>query len=156
MHSAILILGSNIDPEKNILIGFKKLADRFRIEKTSQIFETAAEGNEGPNFLNAAIKIHTMFDLNKLKYEHLRCIEDEMGRVRTSDKNAPRTFDVDILIYDEQIIDNSLWERLYLAAPLFELESTLIHPKSGKSIFQIVEELKKHYYWIARTDISLI
>lgn len=155
MHSAILILGSNIDPERNIRTGFEKLADRFRIEKTSQIFETAAEGNEGPNFLNAAIKIRTNFNLNELKYQHLRCIEDEMGRVRTSDKNAPRTFDVDIIIYDEQIIDNSIWERLYLAAPLFELEPTLIHPKSGKRIFQIVEELKINTNWIVRTDISL-
>lgn len=156
MHSAILILGSNIDPDKNIRLGFKKIADRFQIEKTSHIIETAAEGNEGPNFLNAAIKIRTNFDLSELKYEHLRCIEDEMGRVRTDNKNAPRTFDIDILIFDGQIIDTSLWERLYTTAPLMEIEPALIHPKSGKSISQVVQELKEREFWKAPADISLL
>ena len=154
MHSAILILGSNIQPEVYIVKALKELASRFSIERVSNLIETKSEGSNGPNFLNLAVKIHTDSSLDDLKYQKLRCIEDDLGRVRTHDKNAPRTIDIDIMIFDGQIVDHHIWEYIYLAVPLSEIEPQLVDPQSGQDIASIAKQLKRRAFWKARPDIS--
>ncbi len=154
MHSAILILGSNIQPEVYIFKALKELASRFSIERVSTIIETKSEGTSGPNFLNLAVKIRTDSSLDDLKYQKLRCIEDDLGRVRTHDKNAPRTIDIDIMIFDGQVVDHHIWEHIYLAVPLSEIEPQLVDPQSGQDLVSIARQLKKRAFWKARPDIS--
>jgi 2-amino-4-hydroxy-6-hydroxymethyldihydropteridine diphosphokinase len=155
MHSVILILGSNIEPEVNIVKALKELASRFSIERVSNLIETKSEGSRGPDFLNLAIKIRTDYSLDDLKYQKLRCIEDDLGRVRTFDKNAPRTIDIDIMIFDGQIVDQDIWEHIYLAVPLSEIEPQIVDPQSGQDILTIAKQLKKRAFWRARPDIPV-
>ena len=154
-HSAILILGSNINPEENIKRAFRELASRFTIEKTSNVIESIAEGGLGPNFLNAAVKIRTNLSLEELKFNQLRCIEDELGRIRTMDKNAPRTIDIDILIFDDQVIDPNIWQRIYLAIPLMEIEPQMVNRETGEDLSEIVKQLEERSDWKARPDIKI-
>ncbi len=57
-----------------------------------------------PNFLNAAVLIETDLTAAELKEQVLQVIERELGRVRTADKNAPRTIDLDIALFGDQVL----------------------------------------------------
>ncbi len=78
-------------------------------------------GSPGPRFLNAIAWISTPLDLDKFKAEVLAPIEQALGRVRTADKNAPRTIDLDVIVFDERVLDNNLWQRDFIVLPLAEL-----------------------------------
>jgi 2-amino-4-hydroxy-6-hydroxymethyldihydropteridine diphosphokinase len=119
------------------------------------VIETVSDGSTGPNFLNAAAAFCTIKSTEELKYGFLRNLESSLGRIRTSDKNSPRTIDLDITVIDQIVIDPNIWIRVYLAVPLAELFPTLIEEKSGLSILEISRELKKHAFWKARPDINL-
>lgn len=96
-HRACLLLGSNIQPEENLRRAVELLRQYFVVEKVSAAWETPAVGSDGPDFLNAAVVIHTSLDPWQLKERFLRPLEAQLGRVRTADKNAPRTIDIDIV-----------------------------------------------------------
>ena len=121
----------------------------------SSVIETVSDGSTGPNFLNAAAVFWTKKSIEELKYGFIRNLERSLGRIRTSDKNSPRTIDLDITVIDQVVVDPNIWNRVYLAVPLAELFPTLIEEKSGQSILEISKELKKRAFWKARPDIDL-
>jgi 2-amino-4-hydroxy-6-hydroxymethyldihydropteridine diphosphokinase len=61
-------------------------------------------------------------------------LEAQLGRVRTEHKYSPRTIDIDILIYGEEILDPEIWSQPHLTVPLAELLPELKHPSSGEKI----------------------
>ena len=67
MHTAAILLGSNIHPEENIANAFAILKKEFKLLKTSQIWETEAIGSGGPDFLNSAILVETPLIENDIK-----------------------------------------------------------------------------------------
>jgi 2-amino-4-hydroxy-6-hydroxymethyldihydropteridine diphosphokinase len=75
----------------------------------------------GPDFLNLALLITTSLELGELKEKVLRPLETQLGRVRSADKNAARTFDVDIIIFDSQLLDPNLWRYAHRAVPVAEV-----------------------------------
>jgi 2-amino-4-hydroxy-6-hydroxymethyldihydropteridine diphosphokinase len=135
-------LGSNIDPSKNIVRAVKELKKSFNVIKVSSIWESAPVGSHGPIFLNGAAAISTADTLGMLKTK-LREIEKRLGRIRTLDKNAPRTIDLDILIYGGKIMDTDIWTLPYLAIPLADVYPLLVNPKSGQTIKYLSDRLKK-------------
>lgn len=134
MHQAILLLGSNIFPVENIPTSIALLQEYCRILSESPVWETQAVGNPGPNFLNVAVKIETGLASEDFKWQVARPIEDQLGRVRTPDKNAPRTIDIDIILWDGQVVDANLWTRVYIALPVSALAPDVIDPITGKTI----------------------
>lgn len=106
------------------------------IHRQSQIYETAAWGREDLQpFLNMALEVHT--DQTPLELLHtVLAIEQEMGRQRTEHWGA-RTLDIDILFYDDHIIDLPelkvphpyLPQRRFVLAPLCEIAPDLMHPQ---------------------------
>lgn len=153
-HRAYLVLGSNIEPEKNLRLALEKLARECDLLAVSQAWETLAEGSPGPNFLNAAALIGTNHSAVDLKFKILRKIEAELGRVRSADKNAPRTIDLDILIFDGEILEDSLWQRIFIAVPLAELLPNLEHPLTCQMLFEAAREMREHLYIKARPDVG--
>jgi 2-amino-4-hydroxy-6-hydroxymethyldihydropteridine diphosphokinase len=123
--------------------------------KISSVIETASDGTAGPNFLNAAVGFQTLLTDEQFKNEILRKIESHLGRIRTQDKNAPRTIDMDIVIFNGKVVDLKIWSRIYLAFPLSELLPDLTNPESGQTLLQTALELKERSFWKARPDISL-
>ena len=108
MHQAGLLLGSNIQPEKNIPLAVRLLQKQLTVLQTSSVWESKAIGSDSANFLNAALLVLTSMEAEVLKEQVLRPLEAQLERVRTSDKNSPRTIDLDILLFDQQLLDPNL------------------------------------------------
>lgn len=142
-HQVYLGLGSNISPEINIPRALNLLQEYVHLESLSSIWETPPVGSVGPNFLNAVALVTTAMAEDKLRTAVLRAIEAQLGRIRTGDQNAPRTIDLDILIYDGRILDENIWTQAHLALPLSELLPDLRHAGNGQSIVQIARELAR-------------
>lgn len=120
-HQACLLLGSNIQPEKNLTLGLNLLQNMVTISSLSSVWETPSVGSSGPDFLNLAVLITTPFKATQLKVQVLRPLEKRLGRVRSANKNAPRTFDIDIILFDGQLLDQNLWSYAHRAVPVAEI-----------------------------------
>jgi len=123
MNEACLLLGSNIDPEKNIPLALQSLRQSplIRVTQISSIWQTAAVGSAGADFLNVAVKVLVDCEFDCLKQMILSEIEKELGRVRTDNKNAPRTIDLDVVVYNQKVMEESLFELDHLILPVSEL-----------------------------------
>jgi 2-amino-4-hydroxy-6-hydroxymethyldihydropteridine diphosphokinase len=133
-HRACLLVGSNIDPVVNTQKAIYLLSKNVKIISVSTTWETEAVGSRGPNFLNTALICLTELSADQLKEQALKKIENKMGRIRNSDKNAPRTIDLDIVLYDDRLIDTNLWSHLYMALTISELLPDLSNPQTNDSL----------------------
>ena len=120
-NRAVLGLGSNIDPEENIRSAIEIISGEVRLIKTSSFVETEPVGfKEQRSFINGALLIETPLGAFELK-ARLREIESELGRVRTANKNGPRTIDLDILVWNDEVVDDDVYERGFLRDSIKEL-----------------------------------
>jgi 2-amino-4-hydroxy-6-hydroxymethyldihydropteridine diphosphokinase len=117
------------------------------IMEASSLYQTGAWGKtDQPDFLNQVLKIETPLDAREL-LEQLLSAEQSMGRHR-NEKYGPRTIDMDILFFNDEIIDNKslqvphprLQERRFALIPLAEIAGEKIHPVLGKSINDLLAE----------------
>jgi 2-amino-4-hydroxy-6-hydroxymethyldihydropteridine diphosphokinase len=148
-----LILGSNIQPEQNILHALKLLDRMFPIEGVSKVWETPAVGSNGPNFLNAAVVIYTPLEAKTLKEKVLRPLEARLGRVRTADKYAPRTLDIDIVAWNSLILDQDVWRQAHLAVPAAELLPCFQSDETGEYLEQAARRLSSTTPIRARPEV---
>lgn len=141
-------MGSNIDPESNIIKALTLLNEMTEVTGVSLFYRTKPLGNTSqPDFINGIFEIMTGLPARELKTSVLGAIETELGRVRTGDKNAPRTMDLDILLYNEKVIcegdiripDPQIRERAFINIPLYELAGDFVLPDSGESLKDIAE-----------------
>lgn len=142
MHTAIILLGSNIDAENNLSLAVKALGNACTILNKSNIYYTKSVGTEGPDFLNQAVFIQTQNDQNELKYSILRKIESDLGRIRKEDKYAARTIDLDIIIFDNRVIDYAVWDQCFIASPVSELLPDLRNSANSKTLREVAAELQ--------------
>lgn len=141
-NHVILLLGSNIDPERNISLALEMLAKQTTLVAKSRIWETEAVGSHGPNFLNAAVKITSELGPVEIKKKILTPIENHLKRVRTADKYAPRTIDIDIVLHNDLVLDDNLWTKVFVALPVSELLPDLRHPKNNTTLLETASQLK--------------
>jgi len=114
MNRAIISIGSNVEPQGNVRAAIEFLAARHRVVAQSRPMETDAVGRPGqPKYLNAAVVIETPLGLDALRAT-LTDVEAELGRVRTDDKFAPRTIDLDVITWNDQIVHPDYAERAFL------------------------------------------
>ena len=153
-HRVCLLLGSNIQPERNIPLAIYLLKKQVKVTRTSSTWESAAVGSNGPNMLNAAVMINTSLDLADLKEKLVHPLENQLGRVRTQDKNAPRTIDIDIILYDKQVVEPALWEYAFRAVPVAQLAPELLSA-DGETLIMVAQQLAKSTpIWI-RKDVVI-
>ena len=150
MALAYVSLGSNLDPEANLLRALRLLSQRVRLVALSTVYRTPAEGRpEQPDFYNAVLAIETELPPRALKYEVLRAIEAELGRRRGPDRYAARPIDLDLLLYGGMVVeeegltlpDPELTRRSFLARPLLELEPSVVLPGSGAKLQEVIGHL---------------
>ncbi len=139
MNEVYLLLGSNIDPEKNILLALEYLNRNFTILEVSNTWQTKPVGSSANDFLNTAVKLETKLDAYTLKEKCLCHIEEVLGRVRQSDKNAPRTIDLDIVIFNGEIVDDTLFRFAHMIIPFAELLPDLVDPDGKQSLSTLAE-----------------
>jgi len=153
MAEALVLLGSNIEPVHNTRQAVRLLHALFDVRAVSTAWETAAVGSNGPNFINVAVKIETNASPAQLKAECLRRMEHRLGRVRTNDKNGPRTIDLDVIVYDHVVLDPALWNQAHIAIPVADLAPGLIEPISRRTLEEIARAFQESGSVIARTDL---
>ncbi|HEY0031095.1 MAG TPA: 2-amino-4-hydroxy-6-hydroxymethyldihydropteridine diphosphokinase [Bacteroidia bacterium] len=152
MNRAYLLLGGNIgDKEQNLQKAGDLISQRAGpVLEESSIFVTKAWGKEDqPDFYNKAISIETALPATALLTVLLN-IESELGRTRTGDKWQERIIDIDILLYNQEIIDLPelkiphpyLQDRKFVLAPLFQIAPELVHPVLKKSVEELLNECK--------------
>jgi 2-amino-4-hydroxy-6-hydroxymethyldihydropteridine diphosphokinase len=142
MHTAYIGIGSNLgEREVTIRDALALLAaDReLEVEAVSAIRETDPVGVvDQPLFLNAAVRLTTELAPRSL-LERLLAVEQQLGRVRTGERYGPRTIDLDLLLYGDEIVDEPglrvphprLAERRFVLEPLAELDPGLVVPGLG-------------------------
>jgi 2-amino-4-hydroxy-6-hydroxymethyldihydropteridine diphosphokinase len=147
-------LGSNINPEKNLPQALIMLSQAVKLKSHSSAWESQPAGTDiGPNFINAVALITTDIPVNEFRNQVLRQIESQLGRLRTSNQNAPRTIDLDIIMVNQQILDPQIWEQVYLAVPLVEIGVCMINPRGKKTLSQTAHQLAKQRFIQKRPDI---
>ena len=146
----VIALGSNLG---NRALQLRRAIDELRrtisLVRVSAIFETAAAGMPAgsPPFLNMVAAGHTALPAEDL-LDALHAIEARLGR-RRSTRNASRTIDLDLILYDEFVMtttdlalpDPGIPKRPFLAIPLHELAPGLILPGSGLHIKEVAASL---------------
>ena len=155
LHRAYLSLGSNIEPEKYLPKGIQALKEHGQVVEISSVWESRAVGSDGPNFLNVCALFLTDLGAHDLKEKTIRQIEAELGRVRTADKNSPRTIDIDIVLFDDKPLNVKFWDYAFVVVPLAELIPDFIHPVRKEKLSQVAERVKKHTWIIKREDVTL-
>jgi len=141
-HSAYLSIGSNIYPRENIPKALRFLSARLSILHLSSAWCTEAVGTSGPDFVNMAVHVETSCRLPNLKQDILYGIEDTLGRVRSTDKYAPRPIDLDIVIFDGKVIDPNLSQLDYLILPLSELLPDFSPTSDGQTMTDLANKIK--------------
>ncbi len=160
---AFIALGSNIEPETNLPLASARLSELGKPIAISTVHQNPAIADEPqPDYLNAAVLIETALDPLTIR-DKLREIEADLGRIRTEDKFAPRTIDLDLCILGDQVLDHELLtipdpdllKRAHLAVTLAELRPDFLHPITGDSLAQIANELQKDAELNPRSDVVL-
>jgi 2-amino-4-hydroxy-6-hydroxymethyldihydropteridine diphosphokinase len=144
-----LSLGSNVgDREAQLLDAQSRLAATGRVVAVSSFYETEpVEFTEQPWFLNCAVALETSKTPPQLMTTILR-IEEEMGRRRVQ-KKGPRSIDIDILLFDNVIMDSkeltiphpAMHERRFVLEPLAEIAPEALHPVLKKTILKLRDAL---------------
>lgn len=147
--TAYIAIGSNIEPERNIPAALELLRLKTSLTALSHFYETPAiDRPEQPNYLNGMARVECVHSASVLKYDVLRTIEAELGRQRTDDNFAPRTIDLDLVLFGNSIIrvenlilpDPDLRVRPFLLAALIELAPDLTLPDSGERIVSLLRD----------------
>ena len=123
-HECIIGIGSNIEPEQNIAATLFFLRQEQEFVSVSSLIKTSPIGiPDQPDFMNGAAKILTTMEIADFK-SYLKVIEDRLKRDRTTPKYGPRTIDLDIVIWDGEIIDPDYFSRDFLKTAVDEIKLT--------------------------------
>ena len=126
INRAIIGIGSNIHPKKNIKKVLKKIQAGHRIIKKSRFSNTEPIGYlEQPDFMNGVIMIETDLHQDQLK-AWLLDTERDMGRIRGDHKYGPRPIDLDIIIWNGKVVEEDIYERQFLKDAVLEVYPNLI------------------------------
>ena len=102
--AAFVAVGSNIDPQQNIIAALTALSEQTRVRATSTFYRTAPIGRpDHPMFVNGVWLIRTDLEPRAVREDLLAPIEHRLGRQRSADKFAPRTIDLDLVLYDDRV-----------------------------------------------------
>ncbi len=144
-------LGSNIDREALTRAGVAALRQHYGELVLSSVYESEAVGFDGENFYNMVIALQTCDDVHQVA-QTLRQIEDEHGRDRTGPRFSSRTLDLDLLLYDDLIINEEKLQiprdeillRAFVLWPMAEVAPDLQHPAERKTYGELWDAFDKN------------
>ncbi|SKA16560.1 2-amino-4-hydroxy-6-hydroxymethyldihydropteridine diphosphokinase [Novilysobacter spongiicola] len=144
MSRAYLSLGSNLRPEHHLRIAVAALRQRFGDILLSPVYRTEAVGFQGNAFCNAAAVIDTDLDPEALN-DWLHALEDANGRDRSGPRYGDRTLDLDIVLYDERMLDGPGHLRIprpelqhaFVLKPLADIAPDAVVPTDGRTLAQL-------------------
>lgn len=153
-HVAYISLGSNLgDRNANCVSALGKLKGTGRVEvvaisKWRETRAVTADGEAQPNYINGVVKVFTDLSPEDL-LKKLKDIERELGRPREHKKWSLRTIDLDILFYDELVLNSDdlviphpeIQKRIFVLEPLCDIEPALSHPVLKSTVGELLKEL---------------
>ncbi|HQV95893.1 MAG TPA: 2-amino-4-hydroxy-6-hydroxymethyldihydropteridine diphosphokinase [Anaerolineales bacterium] len=152
-HLAYLSLGSNIEPEVNLPKAVTLLSQSGEIAKISSAWETKPVGGSGGNYLNACLSYKTTLAQDKLKTSIIHPIESSLGRKRAQDKYAPRTIDIDIILFDGEIVGRRWLAQAFVIVPLAEIYPEFHNPNANESITKTATRLRREIWTETRRGV---
>ncbi len=146
---AFLSLGANIEPAANLRAAVELLRRHTTMLAVSPVYLSPPQGfRQQPPFLNLAVKAHTLRSPSQFKIDVIDRIEAALKRIRDpQNKNAPRTIDLDISLWNDEVFeyggkpwripDADITAFAHVAIPLADLAPNYIHPTAGKPLRDI-------------------
>ena len=120
-HECIIGIGSNINAEQNFADALYYLRQEHKLIAVSSKIKTVPIGiTDQPDFLNGAARVITTMEKDDFR-TYLKGVEDRLSRDRNSPKFGPRTMDLDIVIWDGNIIDPEYYDRDFLKTVVDEI-----------------------------------
>ncbi|MCC2616423.1 2-amino-4-hydroxy-6-hydroxymethyldihydropteridine diphosphokinase [Aestuariibacter halophilus] len=139
MARIYISLGTNIDRARNTRSGLDALHDHFGALTCSRLYESEAVGFQGNPFYNMVIAADTEQSIAQV-VQCLKRIEQDNGRVRGEKKFAPRTLDLDLLLYDDIVCQEpvvlpreEICFNAFVLLPLAEIAPERVHPVNQTS-----------------------
>ena len=150
VNTVILSLGSNLgDRVRYLERALEQLRRELKIERVSSIYETRPVGEtDQPWFLNLVLYAFTQMDPSTLLW-YIQAIEAALGRQRSGERFAPRTLDIDIVAFEDRVVEESdleiphprLAERAFVLQPLAEIAPEWLHPVLNQTAAELLREL---------------
>ncbi len=143
MATVYLGIGSNIDPEENLRLGIAELRRRYGEIELSAVYRSRAVGFDGDDFLNLVVRFESEESPQAI-CEAIEVIHNLAGRDRKGGKWEARTLDVDLLLYNDLVVDapparlprDDILEYSFVLRPMAELAPGLVHPETGKTMLE--------------------
>ncbi len=150
MAQVFLSLGSNIEAEQNIRSSLHMLKELYPDMRASCVYESEAVGFQGDNFLNLVVAFNTDLSVEGL-HEEMNDLEELHGRLRGQESFMARTLDIDLLLYDDLILEEEglqiprreIEEYAFVLLPLTELAPDLAYPLTGETYSEMWERFEK-------------
>ncbi len=154
-------LGSNQKPEFHIARALDALYVQFGEMHISPVYESAAVGFDGANFLNLVVEIETVLPVRDL-LQALRTIENDNGRDRSAPRFSGRTLDIDILLYGDAVgeVDGVTLPRpeiltnAFVLRPLADIAPDLRHPQNNQTLGDLWRDYDKTRQSLWRVEFT--
>jgi 2-amino-4-hydroxy-6-hydroxymethyldihydropteridine diphosphokinase len=152
--------GSNVEAPRNLAVALGELEREFGALTVSHAYRNAAVGFDGPDFINLVAGFRTRLGVREV-VERLHRIEALCGRPRDAPRWAPRSMDLDILLYGELVCDEpglrlprpDLLRRAYMLGPLAEIAPNLRHPKANRTIGELWSQFDRASHPLHRVEL---
>jgi len=155
--TAFLSLGSNVDARKNILSGISALRQEFSEVALSPVYQTEPVDYKDQDwFINYVVKMETVLEPLVL-LDQLKAIEHHAGRTRDSVRFGPRFLDLDIIFYDEIVMDHPrlviphprMHKRRFVLKPVCDIDPHMNHPVFHCTMQSLLEKINEEGQRIA-------
>ncbi|HUA24378.1 MAG TPA: 2-amino-4-hydroxy-6-hydroxymethyldihydropteridine diphosphokinase [Steroidobacteraceae bacterium] len=157
MPQVYVAAGSNIEPERHLAMAVRELERQFPGLRSSPWYRNTAVGFEGEDFINFVAAFPTDLPVNEV-LQRLHDIETLCGRPREAPRWAPRSIDLDVLLYGELVCQEphlklprpDLLKRAYMLGPLADLAPDLVHPTEKLTIGELWQRFDRAAHPLVR------
>jgi len=161
MTDVFVAAGSNVNPVGNLRAALTALRQVYPTLRLSPAYRNSAVGFEGADFINLVVGFSTDDPVVRVR-EQLQKIEGACGRPPGAPKWAPRTMDLDILLYGQTVSDTpglilprpDLVRRPYVLKPMAELAPEVMHPTLQRSMRELWAAFDSAAHPMARFDLE--
>ena len=162
MTEAFVGIGSNIEPRRFLSAGIRLLRERFDSLELSPVYRNSAVGFDGDDFFNLVAGFSSAREPLDLAAD-LRAIEDRCQRDRSLPRYAPRTLDLDLLLYGDALfsIDGleiprpEILQRSYILKPMADLRPDMLHPAGKLSFAELWQRFDAASHPLHRIEMHL-
>ena len=161
MARVFVSVGSNVERERHIALALALLRSRFGVLQQSNVYESAAVGFDGDPFFNLVVAFDCDAEPRDI-VASLHEIERRCGRARGTERYAPRTMDLDLLLVGDRVMreggivlpHEEISTQAFVLRPLAELAGERKHPVSGDTLACMWSRLKCRAEPLRRVDFT--